>query len=37
MNSEKQARFIASIIVMIVVYVASSVPIPLYSNYQAIL
>lgn len=37
MISRKQVGFIASIIVMIVVYAASSAPIPLYSNYQAIL
>lgn len=37
MISRKQIGFIASIIVMIVVYAASSAPIPLYSNYQAIL
>ena len=37
MISKKQIGFIASIIVMIVVYGASSSPIPLYSNFQSAL
>ena len=37
MFSRKQIGFVASIVVMIVVYAASSAPIPLYSNYQSIL
>lgn len=37
MISRKQIGFIASIIVMIVIYAASSAPIPLYSDYQSIL
>ncbi|WP_299521697.1 MFS transporter [uncultured Methanobrevibacter sp.] len=37
MISRKQIGFIASIIVMIVVYGASSSPIPLYSNFQSAL
>ena len=37
MISKKQIGFIASIIVMIVVYGASSSPIPMYSNFQSAL
>lgn len=37
MVNRKQIGFISSIIVMVVVYAASSSPIPLYSNYQLLL
>ena len=37
MFNRKTIGFIGSIMVMVLVYAASSSPIPLYSNYQVIL